>query len=97
MSYCGDRGPGGWYCILRAGHTGDHQSIDNMKLWRGTPGAPVRWPGTVDRATDVGDPPRDARRMGYSGDVCRACGSLRVRANGTCLVCDSCGTTTGCS
>lgn len=32
----------------------------------------------------------------YTGDVCSNCGTLRMRRNGTCLVCDDCGTTTGC-
>jgi hypothetical protein len=34
---------------------------------------------------------------GYSGEQCTTCHSLRVRINGTCLICDDCGTTTGCS
>ena len=34
---------------------------------------------------------------GYTGDVCSTCNSLRMRRNGTCLVCDDCGATSGCS
>jgi len=34
---------------------------------------------------------------GYTGDQCDSCGSARMRRNGSCLVCDDCGTTTGCS
>lgn len=37
-----------------------------------------------------------ARAAGYTGDAC-SCGSFRTRRNGTCMVCDDCGTTTGCS
>lgn len=38
-----------------------------------------------------------AKASGYTGDVCGTCQSLKVRRNGSCLVCDECGTTTGCS
>jgi hypothetical protein len=33
---------------------------------------------------------------GYTGDVCDACGGARLRRGGTCLVCDDCGSTSGC-
>ncbi len=33
---------------------------------------------------------------GYTGDVCQACGGLRMRRNGACLVCDDCGNNSGC-
>ena len=38
-----------------------------------------------------------ARVQGYSGEQCENCGSMRVRQNGTCKVCEDCGMTTGCS
>ncbi|MCR6673258.1 hypothetical protein [Devosia ginsengisoli] len=38
-----------------------------------------------------------ARGAGYTGDVCTNCQSLQVKRNGSCLVCESCGQTTGCS
>jgi len=38
-----------------------------------------------------------ARYMGYEGDPCPECGALTMVRNGTCLKCDSCGGTTGCS
>ncbi|NLJ40066.1 MAG: vitamin B12-dependent ribonucleotide reductase [Clostridiales bacterium] len=31
------------------------------------------------------------------GEVCANCGSIRLRKNGTCKVCEECGATTGCS
>jgi hypothetical protein len=34
---------------------------------------------------------------GYTGDACTACGNFNMRRSGTCLLCDVCGTTTGCS
>ncbi len=38
-----------------------------------------------------------ARFRGYTGDPCPECGHFTLLRNGTCLKCDSCGTTTGCS
>lgn len=42
-------------------------------------------------------PAEDVNGGGYTGDVCNACGSLRMRHNGNCLLCDDCGATNGCS
>lgn len=36
-----------------------------------------------------------ARAQGYTGDPCNTCGSLSMRRAGICLVCDSCGSTSG--
>ncbi|MDR2313555.1 MAG: adenosylcobalamin-dependent ribonucleoside-diphosphate reductase [Spirochaetaceae bacterium] len=38
-----------------------------------------------------------ARLKGYEGDPCPSCGSLTLIRNGTCMKCDTCGNTTGCS
>ncbi len=40
---------------------------------------------------------RDARLMGYEGDACGACGNFTLVRNGTCLKCNTCGATSGCS
>ncbi|HEY3289003.1 MAG TPA: vitamin B12-dependent ribonucleotide reductase, partial [Anaerolineae bacterium] len=40
---------------------------------------------------------RQARLKGYIGDPCPECGSWTLVRNGTCLKCDTCGSTTGCS
>ncbi len=40
---------------------------------------------------------RLARMSGYEGDMCRECGSFTMVRNGTCLKCDTCGSTSGCS
>jgi ribonucleoside-diphosphate reductase alpha chain len=39
----------------------------------------------------------EARLKGYEGDPCSGCGHMTLVRNGTCLKCDTCGTTTGCS
>ncbi len=38
-----------------------------------------------------------AKLKGYVGDSCSACGNFTLVRNGTCLKCDTCGSTTGCS
>ena len=38
-----------------------------------------------------------ARMKGYEGDSCPECGNFTLVRNGTCLKCDTCGGTTGCS
>ncbi len=40
---------------------------------------------------------RMARAQGYEGDSCGECGNFTLVRNGTCLKCDTCGGTTGCS
>jgi ribonucleoside-diphosphate reductase alpha chain len=40
---------------------------------------------------------RVARERGFTGDICTDCGSSQMIRNGTCLKCNSCGATTGCS
>ena len=37
-----------------------------------------------------------ARLAGYQGDACPECGNFTLVRNGTCLKCDTCGSTTGC-
>lgn len=38
-----------------------------------------------------------ARIKGYEGDACIDCGNFTLLRNGTCMKCDTCGTTSGCS
>lgn len=65
----------------------------------GTPATPIS--GLRDLIAQ--EPPSSASLRftpscgGYTGNPCPTCGSARMRRNGTCEVCDDCGTTTGCS
>jgi ribonucleoside-diphosphate reductase alpha chain len=40
---------------------------------------------------------KQARLRGYEGDPCPECGAWTLVRNGTCLKCETCGATTGCS
>ncbi len=39
----------------------------------------------------------EARLKGYEGEACSECGNFTLVRNGTCLKCDTCGATSGCS
>jgi ribonucleoside-diphosphate reductase alpha chain len=39
----------------------------------------------------------EARAKGYEGEACPECGNFTLVRNGTCMKCDTCGGTTGCS
>jgi ribonucleoside-diphosphate reductase alpha chain len=39
----------------------------------------------------------EAKAKGYEGEACEECGNFTLVRNGTCLKCDTCGSTTGCS
>ena len=40
---------------------------------------------------------RQARLKGYEGEACQECGNFTLVRNGTCMKCDTCGSTSGCS
>ena len=39
----------------------------------------------------------EAKAKGYEGEMCGECGNFTLVRNGTCMKCDTCGVTTGCS
>ncbi|WP_024510172.1 vitamin B12-dependent ribonucleotide reductase [Bradyrhizobium sp. ARR65] len=39
----------------------------------------------------------EAKAKGYEGEMCSECGNFTLVRNGTCMKCDTCGATTGCS
>jgi len=49
-------------------------------------------PGDVEQAQRA-----EARLKGYTGEACTECGSFTMVRNGTCLKCETCGSTSGCS
>ncbi len=58
----------------------------------GQPAEPARGL-TISRAEQA----QIARLKGYEGDPCGSCGNFTLVRNGTCLKCDTCGSTSGCS
>ena len=54
-------------------------------------------PEVSDEVDERLDRIREARMMGYEGDACGECGNFTLLRNGTCMKCDTCGGTSGCS
>ena len=60
--------------------------------------AAVSVDATVIEAVDARmDQVREARMKGYEGDSCGECGNFTLVRNGTCMKCNTCGATSGCS
>ena len=88
---------------LLAGGAGQAAEGETQMKAAGGAGGPT---GPVaSLARDAATVSRDSRRQqaeiarlqGYEGDPCSACGNFTLVRNGTCLKCDTCGSTTGCS
>ena len=62
-------------------------------IQRLTPGG-VRF---APAAKIVAEKRAEAWMKGYVGEACPECGNFTMVRNGTCLKCDTCGGTTGCS
>ena len=70
--------------------------LDRSDLAHVPPGE--RKVGVNDEGRPVYDLKREERKLqGYTGDLCPDCGSPMMTRNGTCLKCQDCGATTGCS
>ena len=55
-------------------------------------------PATLAPLEDVAErSQQSARELGFTGDICETCGGSQMVRNGTCLKCNECGSTTGCS
>ena len=62
-----------------------------------TKAAAVKKVASADAQHGVADKIKAARMQGYAGDACGDCGNFTLVRNGTCLKCNTCGSTTGCS
>ena len=54
------------------------------------------WTTPAERAA-VSEKRSQARLKGYTGEACGECGNFTLIRNGTCLKCNTCGATSGCS
>jgi ribonucleoside-diphosphate reductase alpha chain len=58
--------------------------------WSKTGSAAAAAPSKAERRAE-------AKAKGYEGEMCGECGHFSLVRNGTCMKCDTCGSTTGCS
>src|SRR5262249_32320536 len=56
----------------------------------------LQWTTPAERAA-IAEQRSQARVKGYTGEACGECGNFTLIRNGTCLKCDTCGATSGCS
>lgn len=54
-------------------------------------------PAQPDARSLAAEKRAEAKARGYEGEACGECGNFTLLRNGTCLKCDTCGGTTGCS
>jgi ribonucleoside-diphosphate reductase alpha chain len=59
--------------------------------------APAIGSSLAPQVETVAEKRAEARMKGYVGESCPECGNFTMVRNGTCLKCDTCGGTTGCS
>ena len=82
--------------------TADLQSFEEeegVALATGTHGKIVSYAtasAKVKKRHDI-DRVSQAKLQGYQGDACGDCGNFTMVRNGTCLKCNTCGATSGCS
>jgi ribonucleoside-diphosphate reductase alpha chain len=53
--------------------------------------------GTAQLTPSKAERRLEAKAKGYEGEMCGECGHFSLLRNGTCMKCDTCGATTGCS
>jgi ribonucleoside-diphosphate reductase alpha chain len=75
---------------IRQGGGGKTAGLSGQKL---QPAAPQAATQVLEMNSQIAQ----ARIKGYEGDPCPSCGSFTLVRNGTCMKCDTCGETTGCS
>jgi len=61
------------------------------------PTSTLGWTEPTKSVTGVAEKRAEARMKGYVGEACPECANFTLVRNGTCLKCETCGATTGCS
>jgi ribonucleoside-diphosphate reductase alpha chain len=61
------------------------------------PWSPSRAEARAEAKALAAEKRAEAKAQGYEGEACGECGNFTLLRNGTCLKCNTCGSTTGCS
>jgi ribonucleoside-diphosphate reductase alpha chain len=91
--------PGDKLMLVRSG-AGDAPLVQGATALKGEPAeraALAVGSSLAPQAETVAEKRAEARMKGYVGEACPECGNFTMVRNGTCLKCDTCGATTGCS
>ena len=74
------------------------QALDARSVSSGTLAVATRSETSVEAVAVASfDPRTKAKMQGYEGDPCGECGNYTLVRNGTCMKCNTCGGTSGCS
>jgi hypothetical protein len=107
MMYCGEKSIEGWFCVLRKGHKDGHLSLDNSKIWKGTPGFPISWETATAEFTreqsnelnptlTTGEIDKQRPKGVLVGDLCGVCGQVEIVRESACRTrCMACGAIDG--
>ena len=84
--------------VLQGGQTAEALSMDNIAPVEGANVAvAVSTTTAVASGTVEMDARTKAKMQGYEGEACGECGNYTLVRNGTCMKCNTCGATSGCS
>ena len=97
----GDSGRGGVVTAL-ASHRAETAGATALKIEPETKTSPAtaleNWAEAKTHAKAAAAEKRaEAKAQGYEGEACGECGNFTLVRNGTCMKCNTCGSTTGCS
>ncbi len=85
--------------VLQGG--AEQSGVITSEVANGTTGivenAPEVSPSQMDAKPDVLNDRFKAKMQGFEGDPCGDCGNYTLVRNGTCMKCNTCGSTSGCS
>jgi len=79
--------------VLQGGQYSGNLAFDTQTEVLPEPDAII---GNVTQSTSM-DARTKAKMQGYEGDPCGECGNYTLVRNGTCMKCNTCGSTSGCS
>ncbi|MEK9880395.1 MAG: vitamin B12-dependent ribonucleotide reductase, partial [Paracoccaceae bacterium] len=79
--------------VLQGGQYSGNLAFDTQTEVLPEPDAVI---GNVTQSTSM-DARTKAKMQGYEGDPCGECGNYTLVRNGTCMKCNTCGSTSGCS
>ena len=77
---------------LQSNHSDDTQSISSVNQSSGAEVIAMQ-----NYRSSSGSVSNHSAALGYSGDVCGNCGNYTLIRSGTCMLCKTCGSTSGCS
>jgi len=83
--------------VLQGGQANIFGGSETPTASAGFAEAPAEAPVAPAAAPMQMDDRAKAKMQGYEGDACGDCGNYTLVRNGTCMKCNTCGATSGCS